>query len=413
MMDKKIDCLVLGGGAGGLAAAAEAARHGANVVLLDREPAPGGVLDQCIHHGFGVHRYREELTGPEFAHRLVTELERSGAEFLGKRFASLVDVKRRRVSTLGPSGYIHFQPSRVILATGARERPFGALGVPGFRPSGILTAGVAQRMVNVDGLLPGRRTIILGSGDIGLIMARRLHLEGVEVVAVLEQRAIAGGLTRNVVQCLDDFEIPLLLQHTVSCVHGTSRLEGVTVGEVDRQGVLIPGTEQYMAADTLVLSVGLIPDNELVSGLVPTDKATGGLRVNSQMKTEIDWLYAAGNNVIIYDLADWVARAGETAGQFAAQAALGESPPPDSVPLETGANIVHMVPTALADTNAACLLLRVSEPIANGSLQIEGLKPRPVARARPSEMIEVELSEEEISELCKRERILVEIVSHD
>ena len=412
-MDKKVDVLVLGGGAGGLAAGARAATLGASVVLLDREPAPGGVLDQCIHHGFGVHRYREELAGPEFAHRLLMEFEQSGGEFLGNHYASAVDVQRRRVSAFGPNGRIHFRPSRLVLATGARERPFGALGVPGFRPSGILTAGVAQRMVNVDGLLPGRRAIILGSGDIGLIMARRLHLEGVEVVGVLEQRATPGGLIRNVVQCLDDFEIPLLLQHTVSCVHGTSRLEGVTIAGADRQGALIPGTEEYMAVDTLVLSVGLIPDNELVSGLVPTDETSGGLRVDSRMKTEIDWIYAAGNNVVIYDLADWVARAGETAGQYAAQAALGDSSLPESVPVVRGANIVHMVPTALACAGAARLLLRVGEPIEDGILRIGGLVSRPLARARPSEMILIELSEEEVSELSKRERVLVEIVSHE
>jgi thioredoxin reductase len=410
MKRENVDVLVLGGGAAGLAAATQAADQGARVALLDREPAPGGVLDQCIHHGFGLHRYREELTGPEFAHRLFTEFDRSGAHFFGDRYASALQSCTRTVVTLGSDGRIVFKAGAVVLATGARERPFGALLVPGFRPSGILTAGVAQRMVNIDGVLPGRRAIVLGSGDIGLIMARRLHLEGVEVVAVIEQRPFPGGLLRNVVQCLEDFEIPLLLEHTVSRIHGFARLEGVTTQEVDSRGTPVPGTEQFVEADTLVLSVGLIPDNELVAGFVTIDDANGGLRVDSQMRTRIDWLFAAGNNVVIFDLADWVAQAGEIAGHHAAAYALGATHPKPSIPLVRGEHLLHMVPSALVPDIPTRLFLRVDKPIPKGDLLIGGVVSRALVGVRPSEMVEVMLTAEQVSALCEREKILVEMV---
>ena len=409
MKREHVDVLVLGGGAAGLAAANEAARRGARTALIDRECEPGGVLDQCIHPGFGLHRFQEELTGPEFAHRLVSQLDGSGASFFGERFASQIDPESRSVTTLGPDGHILFAAKSVIMATGARERPFGTLAIPGFRPSGILTAGMAQRMVNIEGLRPGNRAIILGSGDIGLIMARRLHLEGVEVVAVLEQKPFPGGLIRNVVQCLDDFGIPLLLRHTLQEIYGAGRLEAVTAVEVDEHGVRIPGTERRIEVDTLVLSVGLIPDNELIVPFLALEGGAGGPRVDSRMRTEVDWLFAAGNNTIIFDLADWVARAGETAGRFAAAQAEGDWISEDPVPLVRGSNLLHLTPNALTPGIPTPLLLRVDCVIPHGRLSIGDVVLRKLVNASPSEMLEVSLTQDQVRELCRSSEIRIEV----
>jgi len=409
MKHEQVDVLVLGGGAAGLAAASEAAQHGARTALIDRESEPGGVLDQCIHPGFGLHRFQEELTGPEFAHRLVLQLDGSGASFFGERFASRIDPESRSVTTLGPEGHILFEAKSVIIATGARERPFGALAIPGFRPSGILTAGMAQRLVNIEGLRPGNRAIILGSGDIGLIMARRLHLEGVEVVAVLEQKPFPGGLTRNVVQCLDDFGIPLFLRHTLQEIHGAGRLEAVTAVEVDEHGSCIPGTERRIEADTLILSVGLIPDNELIAPFLALNGGAGGPRVDSRMRTEVDWLFAAGNNTIIFDLADWVARAGETAGRFAAAQAKGFSIAELPVPLVRGENLLHLTPNALTPGIPTPLLLRVDHVIPHGRLSVGDVVSRKLTNASPSEMLEVLLTQDQVRELCRSSEIRIEV----
>jgi NAD(P)H-nitrite reductase large subunit len=282
--------------------------------------------------------------------------------------------------------------------------------IPGYRCSGILTAGVAQRMVNIEGVFPGRKAVVLGSGDIGLIMARRLHLEGVEVVAVLEKMPTPGGLLRNVVQCLEDFEIPLLLSHTVSKVHGRHRLEGVTITSVDHQGMAIPDTEEFLSVDTLVLSVGLIPDTEIATGAVPLNSQTGGFCVDSQMQTASEWLFAAGNNVIIFDLADWVALVGETAGRNAAAHAEGATRSEQSVPLIRGSHLMHLAPSCLVAADSAHLFLRVDQPVENARLQVGSVVSRMLTRARPSEMIDVSLSAEQVRELCSSESVSVEVI---
>ena len=335
----KVDVLVVGGGAAGIAAAAAAAREGADALLIERNDRLGGVLEQCIHPGFGLHRYREELTGPEFAHRLLGEFDSSGAEAVTGCTVLEVNPQGPSVVAASPKGLLKFRPKALIWSTGARERPFGALRIPGARPAGIYTAGLAQRLVNIHGLLPGRKAIVLGSGDIGLIMARRLHLEGVEVVAVLELRPFPGGLMRNVVQCLEDFGIPLLLRHTVAEVHGKDRLQGVTVVEVDEEGRPLPGTERYVEVDTLVLSVGLIPENRLIEGFVPLDPLNRGPVVNARLQTEVPWLFAAGNNVAVFDLVDSVAELGARAGAAAARYARGKPSEGRAIPLVRGENI--------------------------------------------------------------------------
>ncbi|MGC9529243.1 MAG: NAD(P)/FAD-dependent oxidoreductase [Candidatus Bipolaricaulaceae bacterium] len=271
-----VDVLVVGGGAAGLAAAAASAWSGARTLLLERNSALGGALEQCIHPGFGVHRYDEELTGPEFSCRLRRELGESGAQVLTD--ATLLDLEPSgpRALVASPEGLAEVRAKAVVWAAGARERPFGALMIPGSRPAGVFTAGLAQRLVNLHGLLPGQRAVVLGSGGIGIIMARRLRLEGVEVAAVLEIRPFPGGLLRNVVQCLDDFGIPLLLQHTVAAVHGRGRLRGVTAVEVDAVGKALPGRRKFIPCDTLILSVGLIPEVRALAPFVHLDPVNPG-----------------------------------------------------------------------------------------------------------------------------------------
>ena len=411
MTTYRTDVLVIGGGAAGLAAATAAASSGRETLLIEREDSPGGVLEQCIHPGFGVHRYKEELTGPEFAARLVEELERSGAEVLSKRSVLSIDPKTRVVETTGPEGLRTIKPRAVVFTTGARERPFGALRIPGPRPVGVFTAGLAQKLVNLYNLLPGRRALILGSGDIGLIMARRLHLEGVEVVGVLELKPFPGGLTRNVVQCLDDFGIPLHLSHTVTAVHGTTRLTGVTAAAVDGDGRPIPGTGREFEVDTLILSVGLIPEAELVSPFVGLDPINRGPRVDSRWRTEAPWLFAAGNSVAVFDLVDAVAAAGAEAGRFAARFAAGEDEEGRIVPLVRGENVLHLVPTALDSSIPTVIRLRVPRPMERAQVRLGGgIVSRRFVGVRPAEMVEVRLSAEAVEALAKLAEVKVEVI---
>lgn len=411
MNNYRTDVLVVGGGAAGLAAAATAAREGCEVVLIERENSPGGVLEQCIHPGFGVHRYREELTGPEFAARLIRELDKSGADVLTERSVLSIDPKTRVVDTTGPEGRREIRARAVVIATGARERPFGALRIPGPRPAGIFTAGLAQKLVNLYGLLPGRRALVLGSGDIGLIMARRLHLEGMEVVGVLELKPFPGGLTRNVVQCLDDFEIPLHLSHTVTAVHGEGRLTGVTAAQVDQTGRPIPGTEMEFSVDTLILSVGLIPESELIDPFVGLDPINRGPRVDSKWQTDLPWLFAAGNSVAVFDLVDAVAAAGESAGRFAARFAKNDIPETRKIPLSRGENVLHLVPTAIDPSVPTMLHLRVPRPMQRAQVRIgDGIVSHRFIGVRPAEMVEVEVPVEAAKELAKLGEVKVEVV---
>ncbi len=411
MKSYRTDVLVIGGGAAGLAAASAAAEAGRETILIEREDSPGGVLEQCIHPGFGVHRYREELTGPEFAARLVEELDASGAEVLTGRSVLAIDPKTRAVETVGPEGVRTIRPKAVVFATGARERPFGALRIPGPRPVGIFTAGLAQKLVNLHNLLPGRRALILGSGDIGLIMARRLHLEGVEVVGVLELKPFPGGLMRNVVQCLDDYEIPLHLSHTVIAVHGTKRLTGVTAARVDETGRPITGTAREFAVDTLILSVGLIPEAELIGRFVGLDPINRGPCVDSRWRTRAPWLFAAGNSVAVFDLVDTVAAAGESAGRFAARFAENDIPEVRKIPISRGENVLHLVPTEIDPGVPTLIHLRVPRPMQRAQVRIgEGIVSRRLIGVRPAEMVEVEVPVEAAEELAKLADVKVEVV---
>ncbi|MFN3346644.1 MAG: NAD(P)/FAD-dependent oxidoreductase [Candidatus Bipolaricaulaceae bacterium] len=389
----EVDVAVVGGGAAGIAAAKAAAAAGAKTLLLEREKRLGGVLDQCIHPGFGLHRYREELTGPEFAHRLLQELEISGAQVLTE--ATVLGVSEEPELRVGsPRGLFRVRARAVVWAVGARERPFGPLLIPGPRPAGIFTAGLAQKLVNIYGVLPGKRALILGSGDIGLIMARRLSLEGLGVVGVAEIKPFPGGLLRNVVQCLEDFAIPLLLRHTVAQVHGRKRLTGVTLVEVDEGGRPLAGTEKFVEVDTLVLSVGLIPELRLLAPFLPREQLQRGVVVNSFFQAQVPWLFLAGNALVVFDLVDTVAKTGEEAGRNAALFACGELPPAPHVPAQRGANVAALVPQRIVPGKPVTLYLRVPRPLARARIRVAGVYEKKCAGLRPAEMVEVSLPAE-------------------
>jgi NADPH-dependent 2,4-dienoyl-CoA reductase/sulfur reductase-like enzyme len=317
----RADVAIVGAGPAGLAAAIAAKENGArDVVIIDREEGPGGILRQCIHNGFGLHMFGEELTGPEYAARYIDKAKASGVEFLNETM--VLDISKDKVLTVaGRNGGLQYiEAGAVVLGMGCRERSAGALMIPGDRPSGVLTAGTAQRFVNIEGYMPGKEVVILGSGDIGLIMARRMTLEGAKVKMVLELMPYSGGLLRNIVQCLDDFGIPLRLSHTVSALHGKERLSGVTVAAVGKDLKPIAGTEEYVPCDTLLLSVGLIPENELSRGLgLLIDPVTGGPVVDSDMQTTAPGVFACGNAVQVHDLADNVSEEAARAGRAAAE----------------------------------------------------------------------------------------------
>ena len=293
-MKTRYDVVIIGGGPAGLAAAAAAYDAGAaDVLILERDRELGGILNQCIHNGFGLHTFQEELTGPEYADRFIRQIQERKIPFLLNTMVLEISPERKVTAMNREQGLFQVEAGAVVLAMGCRERSRGALNIPGYRPAGIFSAGTAQRLVNMEGYLPGRRVVILGSGDIGLIMARRMTLEGAKVEVVAELMPYSGGLKRNIVQCLDDFGIPLKLSHTVVDIQGKERVEGVTLARVDENRKPIPGTEEHYACDTLLLSVGLLPENELSRQMgVSLHPVTGGPRVNESMETSIPGVFA-------------------------------------------------------------------------------------------------------------------------
>ena len=318
-MMKNADLVIIGGGPAGLAAAIEARRRGVeNLLILERDSELGGILNQCIHNGFGLHTFKEELTGPEYAARFIQQANDLGIPY--KLDTMVLDLAADKTVTAmnRTDGLFQLHPKAVVLAMGCRERPRGALNIPGYRPAGIFTAGTAQRLVNMEGYLPGRKVVILGSGDIGLIMARRMTLEGAKVEVVAELMPYSGGLKRNIVQCLNDYGIPLKLSHTVVDIQGKERVEGVTLARVEN-GRPVPGTEEHYDCDTLLLSCGLLPENELSRAAgVRLSPVTGGPAVNESLETSIPGVFAAGNVLHVHDLVDYVSEEAGAAGAHAA-----------------------------------------------------------------------------------------------
>ncbi len=343
------DLVIIGGGPAGMSAAIAAYKSGVkNLIILERDSRLGGILPQCIHNGFGLHRFGEELTGPEYAWRYEEQVRELGIPV--KLNTMVLDIAEDKTvtATNAEDGIFTIQAKAVVLAMGCRERSRGALNIPGSRPAGIYSAGTAQKYVNIKGYMPGKNVVILGSGDIGLIMARRMTLEGAKVHAVCELMPYSAGLARNIEQCLNDFQIPLKLSHTVVQIHGQERLEGVTIAAVDDNRKPIPGSEEYIACDTLLLSVGLIPENELTTKAgIELSRVTNGATVDQNRQTSVEGIFACGNVLHVHDLVDFVSEEAEIAGKAAAEYIFSGSTKKKAVPVKTDGQVRYTVPQAI------------------------------------------------------------------
>ncbi len=397
-----VDVAVIGAGPAGMAAAIKAKETGAeHVVIMERAEQLGGLLHQCVHNGFGLLYFNEDLTGPEYARRFIGKAMDLGIEARLETMVTRISAEREISAVSAKEDYLTFKPKAIILAMGCRERARGALNIPGTRPAGILTAGTAQRFVNVEGFIPGKRIVILGSGDIGMIMARRLTLEGAKVEAVVEILPYVGGLIRNEVQCVHDFAIPLLLEHTVTQIHGEQRIEAVTVAKVDKDRNPIAGTERMIECDTLLLSVGLIPENELsLMAGVQLDAITGGPIVDETRQTSVPGIFAGGNVVHVHDLVDNVTWESELAGASAARFAWEAKPAErGKIALKPGRNIRYVVPHNISGLRDATLYMRVNEPEEAVRLRVGNIASKTFRAVKPSEMLKVELSTEQFKKL--------------
>ncbi len=372
----RYDLVVIGGGPGGLAAAIEAKNNGVeSILVIERDKELGGILQQCIHNGFGLHEFKEELTGPEYAERFIKKLQEMNIEY--KLDTMVLDVTPEKIvhAINTVDGYMMIEAKAIVLAMGCRERTRGAIAIPGERPSGVFTAGTAQRFINMEGYMVGKKVLILGSGDIGLIMARRMTLEGAEVKAVVELMPFSGGLARNIAQCLNDYDIPLYLSHTVVDIKGKERVEGVTIAKVDENRRPIPGTEIEYECDTLLLSVGLIPENDISrkTGIV-IDRRTSGPIVNEMMETSIPGIFACGNVVHVHDLVDFVSAEARKAGKAAAKYIKDEVKDGKYVELKNGFGITYTVPQKYRLENVENFLeisMRVNNIYKNMRLQVK------------------------------------------
>ena len=406
-MKAAYDIVAVGGGPAGLAAAISARDAGCgSILVIERDHELGGILNQCIHNGFGLITFDEELTGPEYAARFEEQALSGGIDFMLDTM--VIDVSADKLVTVvsRAEGLVQIQAKAVVLAMGCRERPRGALNIPGFRPAGIYSAGTAQRLVNIEGFMPGREVVILGSGDIGLIMARRMTLEGAHVACVAELMPYSGGLKRNIVQCLDDFGIPLLLSHTVVRIEGQKRVEAVVIAEVDGRGKPIPGTEVTYPCDTLLLSVGLIPENELsLSAGVELSPVTRGPVVNEILETNIPGIFAAGNVLHVHDLVDYVSQEAAVAGRNAAAFVAGNlDDEVGEIPLVATDGIRYTVPQSIDPSRMADELVvrfRVGNVYENRYISVyfddERVKHLKRSILAPGEMEQVKLKKAELA----------------
>ncbi len=413
------DIVIIGGGPAGLAAAVSAKQNGAeSILVLERDKELGGILNQCIHNGFGLHTFKEELTGPEYAQRFVDQLLEEKIEY--KLNTMVLDISKDKVVTAmnRTEGILEIQAKSVILAMGCRERSRGALNIPGYRPAGVYSAGTAQRLVNMEGYLPGREVVILGSGDIGLIMARRMTLEGAKVKVVAELLPYSGGLKRNIVQCLDDFGIPLKLSHTVVDIKGKERVEGITLAQVDENRRPIPGTEEFYSCDTLLLSCGLIPENELSRELgVEMSPVTSGPCVNESLETNIEGVFACGNVLHVHDLVDFVSQEAQAAGKHAAEYVLnGKKEGGNDIPIVATQGARYTVPKTINPQRMDekhVVRFRVGDVYKNCYVSVYLNDERIIHKKRPvvapGEMEQVELKKEQLEAYPDLKEITVKI----
>lgn len=418
---KAYDIVIIGGGPAGMAAAVAAKKQGIDrILILERDHELGGILNQCIHNGFGLHTFQEELTGPEYADRFIGQVKSYNIEY--KLNTMVMDVSRdKRVTAMNrEEGMFEIQAKAIIFAMGCRERSRGALNIPGYRPAGIYSAGTAQRLVNMEGFLPGREVVILGSGDIGLIMARRMTLEGAKVKVVAELMPYSGGLKRNIVQCLDDYGIPLKLSHTVIDIKGKERVEGVTLAEVDENRRPIEGTEEFYSCDTLLLSVGLIPENEISGSMgVELNPITSGPKVNERLETSIEGVFACGNVLHVHDLVDFVSEEAAVAGKNAAMYVQeGESVSEQGIkiklrPLEGVRYTVPEVINPMRIDEKLTVRFRVGNVYQNCYISVYFDEERVLHRKRqivaPGEMEEIKLSKEELLKYPNLDTITIKI----